>query len=110
MAYELTGKVLNVVRDRSPADMLVLVYLAHMADPETGECFPSMIYISKNIGLCERKVRKAVRKLLTDGLVKLVMQGGQKADESGRRSNRYLLRSEFLRGHQLPGEGAMVAG
>lgn len=50
----------------------VLIALAYHADSKRLECWPSQETLAKEVGITSRSVREQVKKLVTEGLVKMV--------------------------------------
>ena len=57
----------------SPAAFYVYCYLCKCADADGG-CFPNRGTISVNTGLCKSSITKAVRELVSKGLIKALAQ------------------------------------
>lgn len=72
---------------RSSTERLVLVYLADKADYAEAYCWPSQLTISKITGLSERAVRKVLKALESQGLIRRA----SKFERWGRTSDRIYL-------------------
>ncbi len=76
----MSVKVMGLVWDAplsSPSEKLVLLAYADKADHEGGRIFPSVSTMVRVTMLCERSVRSITKKLIDDGLLVLVHQGGR---------------------------------
>ena len=85
-AMNWTERVFKVL-DMPSADRLVLVALCQRHNKKTGACYPSVDWICKYTGLCERRVRASIRNLKKWGVIstKVRVQNGRQT------SNQYFL-------------------
>jgi DNA-binding transcriptional ArsR family regulator len=86
MGYRTTEWAYTITLPR--AEKAVLVYLAARADDEKGTCFPGQANIANNTGFSDRTVRRALKTLETNGVIRRV----RRFDGNGyRNSDLYVL-------------------
>lgn len=74
MSIEAIARVLNLEMS-DPSAKLVLIGLANHTGP-TGQCYPSVRLLMKYSGLSERAVRATIKRLETDGYIKVERRTG----------------------------------
>lgn len=61
----------------APYDKLMLMVLADYAHPESHEAWPTQATLAEVLGTSERQVRRSIRSLEREGLVKQIAKGNQ---------------------------------
>lgn len=99
MSFRLLADVIDLVDDRiTPTDKLILIVLADCHNGETGQCNPSIGYISEKTGFSKRSVNYSISRMMGSGVI---IRSDCHADNGRQRSNQYQI---------VIGEGATDAG
>ena len=78
----------------SGSELLVLLALADFANDEGGSIYPSMATIAKKARLSDKQARRVVHKLIDDGILSLVEQGGWQGTRN--RPNEYCINLDAI--------------